>query len=150
MRPQHLWYKFHKQFQYLIYSPFSTRRMFSIRNFLTKCSYPMFGTMSLWPKVPQLPSHHIFLLATQWHHILGGCGEQPHGLSGGFVVSIMEDQGLLHCEKGNCPVPYIRAGHPSAELALQFWAEPHCSVCALPLQNHHLTHAEQKQRETTD
>lgn len=91
-----------------------------------------------------------FLLAAQRRHILSRRGEQPHGFSGGFGVAIMENQGLLHCEEGDCLVPHVRAGHPSVELALECWAEPHCPVCALPLQNHHLTHAEEKGGEMSD
>lgn len=154
MRSQHLWNKFHTFYtenrknnvicdlQSLFYL-----KIFHLEYPDKVQLTPVFGTMSLWTTVPQLPSHYGFLLAAKRHHVLSGWGEQPHGLSGGLVVSVMEDQGLLHSEEGNCPAPHVRARHPSAELVLQCWAEPHCSVCALPLQNHHLTHAEQKQKE---
>lgn len=95
-------------------------------------------------------SHHVsFLLAAQRHHVLGGWGEQPHGLSGGSVVAVVENQGLLDCEEGNGPVPHVGAGHPGVELALQCRAESHHFVWALPLQSHHLTQTEQRRWETS-
>lgn len=54
----------------------------------------------------------------------------------------MENQGLLHSEEGDSLVPHVRARHSAVELTLQGRSESHCSVCALPLQNRHLTHAE--------
>lgn len=87
--------------------------------------------------------HIPVLLAAQRRHVLSRRGEQPHSLSGGFGVAVVENQGLLHCEEGDRLVPHVRAGHSSTELALQGRAQPHCLVRALPLQNHHLTYAEE-------
>lgn len=120
------------------------------RNHWTSFIYSPLAPWESYPFFDMVHSHRSHLLSAQGRHILGRWREQPHGLPGRFVVAVGENQGLLQCEEGKSPVPNIRAGHPAAELPLQCCAEPRSSVCALPLQNHHLTHAEQKQRETSD
>lgn len=95
-------------------------------------------------------SHRSPLGSAQRQNVIGGRGEQPQGLSGGFAVAVVENQGLLDSEEGNGPVPHVRGGNATAELHLQRRAELHCPVCTLPLQNHHLAHAEQKQGQIPD
>lgn len=62
--------------------------------------------------VPCVPLYFSSSLAAQWHRVLAGRGEQPQGLPGGSVVSIVEDQGLLHGKERDRPVPNVRTGQP--------------------------------------
>lgn len=102
-------------------------------------------TAMLWKQ-----SHRILLLSAQRQNVLSSRGEQPYRLSWGLVVAVVENQGLLDCKEGKRPVPHVGRGNPTAELALQSCAELQGPVCAPPLQNHHLAHAEQKQGQIAD
>ena len=85
------------------------------------------------------------LLAAERGHVLRGFREEADGVSGRSAVAAGgEQQGFLHGEERHRLVPHVGAREVAMEeLSLQGRAELSGAIAALPLQTHHLAHAEE-------